>query len=99
MNWWTFSHRPDEEIVQDLCALLTLFSRRFITVAGKVGESYKDLEAKPSEALSEWPFPMHGAHWRYWPDKPATVIVTPEVMEGKWRARQEVNVKFTIYRV
>jgi hypothetical protein len=87
----TFSHRPDGEIAQDLCALLTLFCRRLVTVAGKVSESYKDLPAERPEKLTNWPFPLHGAIWRYWSPQPATVTVTAEVVGGELRPRQEVQ--------
>lgn len=86
----SFSYLPDTEIAQDLCALLTLLCRRLVTLAGKVSESYKDTPAEDPETLTEWPFPMHGANWHYWPVQPATVITTPEVVEEKWRPRQEV---------
>lgn len=36
------TYHPDEEVVRDLAALLSLWSRRLITVAGKVSGKYSD---------------------------------------------------------
>jgi hypothetical protein len=86
-----FSHRPHQEIVGDLAALLSLFSRRLVTVVGNVREFYKKLPPDVPETFRDWPSPLYGVSWFHWPSRPATVITTPERIEGEWRVRQEVH--------
>jgi hypothetical protein len=87
----TFNYRPDEEIASDLAALLTVFCRRFTTVAGKLRESYKVLPAGIPDIFLDRPFSIYGAKWLCWPSRPASVITGPELVEGEWRVRQEVQ--------
>ena len=88
---WAFDHRPDGEIAADLAALFTLFCRRLVTVAGKVRELFPPNLAELPEAFRDRPSPIYGARFRYWSARPATVITSPEVIEGNLRVRQEVR--------
>jgi hypothetical protein len=83
-----FSYSPDKEIAGDLSALLTLFTRRLIVVAAKVRESYP---GQQGSGFPEFPVPIRDAVFSHWPQRPATVIATPELVGDEWRVRHEVR--------
>ena len=86
------TYRPDDEIARDIAALLTLFTRRLVTVACKVREISESPPAPDIfEPLRDFPCPVIGRDTSYWPPRPSTVITTPERTDQGWRARQEVK--------
>jgi hypothetical protein len=64
----TSTFLPDDEIASDLTALLTLFTRRLITVACKVREKCPEYDS---------PYPTQGKVGAYWPRHPSIVSRTP----------------------
>jgi hypothetical protein len=77
----TYIYHPDEEVVRDLAALLSLLCRRLITVVGKASERYADyrhflFECRPC------PLPLATSMQRvYWRPHPYTVITSFEGQE------------------
>jgi hypothetical protein len=73
---------PDEDIARDAAALLTLFSRRLVTVSAKVRELHDPSDANP--ILADFPFPLAlHAQQRYWPQRPARLLYGPSGAEVK----------------
>lgn len=76
-----YTYYPDDEIVKDLAALLSLLCRRLITVAGKVSEQYANdrhflFERRPV------PLALAASMRRvYWRRQPYTVIASFEGQE------------------
>ena len=68
------TYLPDETIAQDIAVLLTLFTRRLITVAGKV----REIPAHITQGLEEYPSPIQGRIGPHWQPQPSTFIHTPD---------------------
>ncbi len=86
-----FMFRPDGEIIVGLASLLTVFTRRLITVRAKVREMY---EASASDVAAEFrdiPIPIGDRLGTYWPPRPAAVTRTPVATEKGWGVRTEVQ--------
>ena len=63
---------PDEEVAQDLAALLTVLCRRLITVMGKSAERLADYEYPEFDRI---PLPVSRIRRVYWPPHPPTVMI------------------------
>ncbi len=87
----SFIRTPDNEIAADLCVLLTLFARRLIVPAVKVREVYADPQRLIPPNLRDFPHPIRRAAFASWSPRPASILTTPEVVDGEWRVRQEVR--------
>jgi len=75
----TVSHRPDDEVARDIAALLSVYTRRLITVAGKVRTRWPDGIEGLEPRRDEWPAPIVGRIRAVaWPKRPATVSHGPE---------------------
>ena len=65
---------PDDDIARDLAALLTLFCRRLITVAGKVREIHPKQHANEPAVFQDWPIGLtKSLNPVYWERKPFTI--------------------------
>jgi hypothetical protein len=72
----TYTYHPDEEVVRDLAALLSLLCRRLITVAGKASERNADYRHALFEGRPV-PLPLATSMQRvYWRPHPYTVITS-----------------------
>jgi hypothetical protein len=65
---------PDSEIADDLCALLTLYCRRLVTVFGKT----REVTDSEDEFLRDWPHSVIGHEVAAWPLRGASVIMWPD---------------------
>ena len=68
---------PDAEVARDLAALLTLLSRRLITVSGKTQEKHARY---PYHEFDHLPFPVTALRRVYWPPLPA--VSSPRIRGG-----------------
>src|SRR5260370_5486493 len=67
---------PDTDVIEDLCALLTLLSRRLVSPVTKTREKHEGADAA-CWYQSEIPMPiLHGPKFVAWPRRPATVITS-----------------------
>jgi hypothetical protein len=81
MGTSTYTYHPDDEVVRDLAALLSLLCRRLITVAGKASERYADYRHVLFECRP-FPLPLATSMRRvYWRPQPYTVITSFEGQE------------------
>jgi hypothetical protein len=75
------TYHPDEEVVRDLAALLSLQCRRLITVAGKARERYSDY-SHPLFDQQPFPLPLATSMRRvFWRPHPFTVLTSFEGQE------------------
>ncbi len=66
---------PDDEIAHDLASLLTLFSRRLITVVAKVREIHPKYSWNKSDYFQDWPIGFtQSMNLSYWRRKPSTFL-------------------------
>jgi hypothetical protein len=67
---------PDEDVIEDLCSLLTLLSRRLITPVGKIRERHPGIDGLGSYG-EDVPIPIMGhSKVAIWKRRPATIITT-----------------------
>jgi hypothetical protein len=67
---------PDEDVIEDLCAILSLLSRRLISAATKTRQKLHD-QSTPPGLPSEVPMPILGhTNVRAWRRRPATIITS-----------------------
>jgi hypothetical protein len=75
------TYHPDEEVVRDLAALLSLRCRRLITVAGKANERYSDY-SHPLFDREPLPLPLATSMRRvFWRPHPLSVLTCFEGQE------------------
>ncbi len=86
-----FMFRPDGEIIAGLASLLTVFTRRLITVRAKVREMREASASDVVEEFRDMPIPIGDRLGTYWPPRPAAVIRTPVATEKGWEVRTEVQ--------
>ena len=59
---------PDEDIARDVAALLSVFLRRLVTVAGKTRELHPNIKGSSMDALLDRPLPLvnslNAVHWQ-----------------------------------
>jgi hypothetical protein len=68
---------PDSDVIDDLCAVLTLLSRRLVSVVTKTREKYDDDAHAARWYQSEVPTPIiYGSKIVAWRRRPATVITS-----------------------
>ena len=62
---------PDEDIARDIAALLSVFFRRLVTVAGKTRELHPNTKGSTIEALLDRPLPLvNSLNVVHWQEKP-----------------------------
>lgn len=67
------SFLPDEDIVEDLCSILSLLSRRLVSLASKTREQYSDEQPALGSYGSDRPIPLLQAPYvAVWTQRPAT---------------------------
>jgi hypothetical protein len=68
---------PDEDVIEDLCSLLTLLSRRLITPVGKIRERHSSGIDGLGSYGEDVPIPIMGhSKVAIWKRRPATIITT-----------------------
>jgi len=86
-----FMFRPDGEIIAGLASLLTVFTRRLITVRTKVREMYEGSASDVAAEFRDMPIPIGDRLGTYWPPRPASVITTPVSTDKGWDVRTDVH--------
>lgn len=67
---------PDNDVIEDLCSILSLLSRRLVSPVTKTREIYDDAYAARWHQ-SEMPMPiLHRSKVAAWPRRPATIITS-----------------------
>jgi hypothetical protein len=87
---WSFGHCPDDEVAADLCALLSLITRRLIVVRTKVREVYVGDKSGVGPPLQDFPIPLAGVGFA-WPDRGGSVLTGFEQKGEKVELRQELR--------
>ena len=65
---------PDDEIVEDLCSLLSLLARRLIVPAALVREQYKEENPALGSFGTDFPQPLLSIHYTAWKQRPHMII-------------------------
>ncbi len=86
-----FMFRPDGEIIAGLASLLTVFTRRLITVRAKVREMYEASNSDVAAEFRDMPIPIGDRLGTYWPPRPASVTTTPVSTDKGWDVRTDVH--------